>query len=120
MRAKIWAREQYNELLIGLNELDLYNEEQIVQIIEHAYLEGVSDSIADLVPEWIPVSERLPEENDACLVALDVSVFGNKGKAVDMGYINKGVWHDAHSEAPFAEINPVTHWQELPQLPDSD
>ena len=46
------------------------NEENIPIMKIGAYLDGYNKGLEDAKPKWIPVSERLPEYNYACLVTV--------------------------------------------------
>lgn len=57
--------------------------------------------------KWIPVAERLPEENKAVLVCLT-------SKVTAVARIINGEWRLAWNHAPIAV---VSHWMDLPKLP---
>ena len=42
-------------------------------------------------PKWIPVSERLPEE-DGCYL---VTTTGTNNSIIDIAYYTEGIWHKA-------------------------
>lgn len=55
--------------------------------------------------QWIPVSERLPDEDDPVLVSWD-------GCMVGIAWITKrGNWRDTEGKFP----RTVTHWMPLPE-----
>lgn len=61
------------------------------------------------VPRWIPVGERLPEEEQ------DVVVFTNEGTHV-AALDEDGIWCPSHGDGwMFPE---VTHWMPLPEPPE--
>ncbi|HBX2124196.1 TPA: DUF551 domain-containing protein [Klebsiella pneumoniae] len=65
---------------------------------------------APVVPGWIPVSERLPNENAeqqilACFKGGDISAL----------YYSDGRWDDAYGIVPIRQD--VTHWMPLPAAP---
>ena len=69
---------------------------------------------APVVPcKWIPVSERMPDENAeqqvlACFKGGDISTL----------YYFEGRWDDAYGIVPIRQD--VTHWQSLPEPPQED
>lgn len=57
---------------------------------------------------WIPVTERLPHNED------DVLVYVSKSRAIDTGYYSEcGYW-----TVYACMSNDVTHWMPLPSAPD--
>ena len=44
-----------------------------LQYDRQQYEKGYADGVADTKPRWIPVSERLPEDNTKVLVTLDAT-----------------------------------------------
>jgi hypothetical protein len=80
------------------------------------WMHQAADAIEELSkPRWIPVTERLPEENVVVLV------FG--GKSIYTAYYGKSkyggglVWHKLNSKNHYC--NP-THWMPLPELPKEE
>lgn len=67
----------------------------------------VADAL-DLMKEqqWIPVSERLPQDDE------DVLVWVN-GTHRDMAYRDEGVWYDEEHN----HLKNITHWMPLPKPP---
>lgn len=55
--------------------------------------------------KWIKVSERLPEEGIWV-------IFCNNKNSINFGYLTEK-WYDNNC----FEVNNVTHWQNLPELP---
>lgn len=56
-------------------------------------IEGLEDHIRDLakmVPKWISVEERLPENEKAVLIATKWSCMGMRGTAVSCGFYTNG------------------------------
>ena len=80
---------------------------------EQAYKRGYEDGKQDAM-KWIPVTERLPEEND------DVLCYrGNHiGVLMDV-YTYKGdnKWEDSYGYWNYTDIEGITHWMPLPQPP---
>lgn len=65
------------------------------------------------VQQWIPTSERLPEENCKCLVCVDVDVWGKEYKAIAVEQYNED-WLGWYSDG--GKIPNVTHWMPLPSV----
>ena len=96
--AKGETDEIFSEAADAIEELTVINERQLLEI---AVLSK---------PKWIPVTERLPDENDVVLItdSLDVGT----------GYLIHGYgWI-----SPFDDIDMshVSHWMPLPQPPKED
>ena len=82
--------------------------------------------------KWIPVSERLPEEDGYYLVAKkifnnsifqDVLSFAKDGRKVDKYDFHRGwknVWYCYDSEWGHLTIDNVTHWMPLPEPPKGE
>ena len=67
------------------------------------------ERLKEQIPKWIPVTERLP--NNQCNVLCD-----DDGRVVVGYYTDEEVgWHDMHSY----KIYP-THWMPLPKPPESE
>lgn len=63
---------------------------------------------ADVRPRWIPVTERLPDEDDEVLVVA-VNDFNHDDRWVSIDWLYSGMWQQH-------EI--VTHWMPLPEPPE--
>lgn len=65
--------------------------------------------------EWIPVEERLPEENglisDKVLIAQGVH-----DKQISFGWLRNGIWVTSDM-VPFVRQELITHWMPLPDKP---
>lgn len=63
-------------------------------------------------PRWIPVTERLPEDDD------DVLIMPRNANCVNVGYfnVNSKAWYDYVGMVP-ADI---THWMPLPEAPKEE
>ena len=83
------------------------------------------------VPQWIPVTERLPEEDGAYLVTtncfgkhqvIDVRSFAKDGETVNKYDLagEKYVWYFYDSEYGYVSTNCVTHWMQLPDPPKGE
>ena len=82
--------------------------------------------------EWIPVTERLPEEDGYYLVAKKifnnsilqkVLSFAKDGRKVDKYDFHrewKNVWHYYDSEWGYITVDSVTHWMPLPEPPKGE
>lgn len=64
--------------------------------------------------KWIPVSERLPEDESDVLGYLRL---GEEGRIYPAHYA-KGVWWDCIFNTP--ATNTTTHWMPLPEPPKED
>lgn len=79
--------------------------------------------LATTVDEWIPCSERLPEENGHYLVTYHCKSYGNYLPLFDDIYVRKmrfqnGKWmfpRNIDKEAQADEYQEVIAWQPLPQ-----
>lgn len=63
-------------------------------------------------PRWIPVAERLPDEDALCAVRLLVS--GTYAYSACATFTKGGLWEMAIMHNPKC----ITHWLELPALPE--
>lgn len=64
------------------------------------------------VHRWIPVTERLPEKFENCLIA------NKRGKHYD---IDKGWWNGSFFDrCAKGSYSNVTHWMPLPELPKEE
>ena len=84
------------------------------------------------VQKWIPVTERLPEEDGDYLVAKkifnntirqEVLSFAKDGRKVDKYDFHRGwknVWYRYDSEWGHLTIDDVTHWMPLPEPPKGE
>ena len=82
--------------------------------------------------KWIPVKERLPEEDGYYLVAKkifnnsilqEVLSFAKDGRKVDKYDFHrewKNVWHYYDSEWGHITVDSVTHWMPLPEPPKGE
>lgn len=85
-------------------------EEKIKRIADHLISNGVT------VQEWIPVTERLPEEGDYALCVLKGFNYGGKIQ------VCKFVPADKFKDKPYFKhfrngFPSVTHWMPLPKPP---
>ena len=108
------VREKLIELLTNSQQLDVLDwatgwEEAVNYLIAH----GVT------VQEWIPVTERLPEEGEYVLCVLKGFSYGGKIQ------VCKFVPADKFKEKPYFEhfrngFPSVTHWMPLPNPPKAE
>ena len=113
--------------------------EKLIELLSQVqYLGGLEEKIADhliangvTVQKWIPVSERLPEEDDKYLVYMgwgrhywcEVLSFAKDGRKVDKYDFNRdweNVWYRYDSECGYLTIDNVTHWMHLPEPPKGE
>lgn len=108
-----------------INKIKSYKEKRS----SPAYESGFNDAIDRVVSllnsnplhppmeKWIPVSERLPENDDFVLICGEfpsgVDVFGQTH------YYSSGYWWDDNSGEPVTEAA-VTHWMPLPLHPKNE
>ena len=80
---------------------------------------------------WIPVAERLPEEDGSYLVTtnyfgkrkvINICGFAKDGETVDEYDLTgkKYVWYFYDNEYGFFSTDSVTHWMPLPKPPKED
>ena len=64
--------------------------------------------------KWIPVSERFPEENADVLCCRGNHI----GALMDVyTYKGDGKWEDTYGYWNYTDIEGITHWMPLPELP---
>jgi hypothetical protein len=68
--------------------------------------------------DWVPVTERLPEDLEDVLVVRVHGKIGD-GPVVDMGWWYDGHWWMVGEDFPLSDAAEVTHWMPLPALPES-
>ena len=97
-------------------------------------LEAVADYLLDNgvtfakdinVPSWIPVTERLPEDdlpNDSKVRQIKVFVaYKTNGRWVTRTQIRaKGYWHSNDKWEWIKGTDPITHWMPLPEPPKEE
>ena len=101
--------------------------------LAHLSLVAANDLIANgvTVQKWIPVTERLPEEDNEYLVFEKHSYgtqtrilrFAKDGRKVDKYDFHRGwknVWYYYDSEWGHITIDDVTHWMPLPEPPKGE
>ncbi len=81
--------------------------------------------------EWIPVTERLPEEDGSYLcfsqycgsswcAVRGFAKDGRKKDEYDFQRRWKNVWYDYDSEYGYCVIDSITHWMPLPEPPKEE
>ena len=97
--------------------------EKLVELIESARYWGsnTSEEIADhlisngvTVQEWIPVKDRLPEDDSDVLAYSSIE---EESRIYPACYSN-GVWFDCVFNAPATDT--TTHWMPIPQPPKGE
>jgi len=73
---------------------------------DKAAFTALVDALAE--PEWIPVSERLPEPHTDVLVVIPPPPLAPLSTRVCLGYLAGGEWHPIHD---------ISHWRPLPAPP---
>lgn len=80
-------------------------------------LEAEVKELKEQVPEWIPVSERLPNENESCLIITNslfaLAEFKFIDPEVEFAFVAEGYTYDIDEETGFDQTE-ITHWQKLP------
>lgn len=69
---------------------------------EGKFLKWLNSESTEAERRWIPVSERLPEE-DACYL---VTTSGTNNDIIDIAYYTEGIWHKASR---------IKAWMPLPE-----
>ena len=116
------VREKLIDLLTGYS---IDTKPDVEYVADHLIANGVT------VQEWIPVTERLPQEDGSYLVTInsfngrkyiDVRWFAKDGETVDEYELagQKNVWYYYDSEWGYISIDSVTHWMSLPRLPKGE
>ena len=83
---------------------------------DHTEDEYIADTLLDngvTVQEWIPVTERLPEN-----IANRVLVVCERSNGVFYAHYEKPFWINLETDKPF--ISTVTHWMPLPEPPKGE
>ena len=81
---------------------------------ELAYKHGYEKGYNAGKPKWIPVSERLPEDDSDVLAYLRI---GEEGRIYPANYA-KSMWFDCIFNTP--ATNTTTHWMPLPEPPKEE
>ena len=94
---------------MGFDDFEEFDEETVADIADHLIANGVTFAKDNNVPnKWIPVTERLPE-NEANVLAY--SEDGEEGRIFPANYAKK-IWWDCIFNI---RILSVTHWMPLPE-----
>jgi|SRR6478736_9631547 len=90
--------------------------EEVFDAVINSYNKGVQWAIPKCQPEWVPVTERLPEIGSRVL-CIDNHDFVEIGcfRINHSHGANKPIFMDEQDEQP-SQLNP-THWMPLPQPP---
>lgn len=73
---------------------------------------------AQAVPQWIPVSERLPDEGVLCIVFWVNGVVNNHFEYYKPTHIQG--YFDSVIDGCVLELDEVTHWMPLPAAPEQN
>ena len=99
------------------------------------YSNDAAKKIAEKVPKWIPVAERLPDENGKYLTVFTLNtippspVIEVSCYAKDLYKIDKYDFHDKKrkhgfyqydSECGYFEMSDISHWMPLPEPPKGE
>ncbi len=122
------TREKLIEVLGGFDiwhkpMKECWMPEAVERLADHLIANGVT------VQKWIPVTERLPEQDGKYLVCKnlfgDVYIktvwFAKDARKVDKFDFRcrwKNVWYDYDNEWGHYEVGAVTHWMPLPEPPE--
>lgn len=96
-----------NKLLNILNKLNV----AIVNAIDGVH----TICMVRLQPHWIPVAEKLPEENGKYIVTACYDIWDSTVVMVAEYYIGSRTWYDECCECSLEGI--VTHWMPMPEPP---
>ena len=85
---------------------------------ENKNWEKAMKTALDFIPQWIPVTERLPEEWKSVLTYQPYKNDREKPLIRISWYIGAGIWRECE-QANTLEL-PVTHWMPLPEPPKEE
>ena len=102
-----WAES--NCYILGLDEYGDYENN-----LTFSAFDGYKAAKAQAVPQWIPVSERLPEHKDG-MWSDPVIAMSDTGDVFRLSYC--GGWQRTSSFMDSGSSN-VTHWMPLPAAPE--
>ena len=106
-------REKLIELLWKYDQMRMMRM-SIEECTDHLIANGVT------VQKWIPVTERLPEEDDKYLCAVKGTITGYSYTKV-MWYSTKRGFHYSDPDLGDMPMNSyVTHWMPLPDPPKGE
>ena len=102
----------YYDLTYGRDQLKSYVDAMVYAKLHSSSDKALSDLVKQAEPRWIPVEEKLPEENGFYLCCYEAK--HRDGVAMDEGlsilqYLDQK-WH-------LNEMYIVTHWMPLPEPP---
>ena len=101
------VREKLVELIIDAKRTDPETGSFTEYLADHLISNGIT------VQEWIPVTERLPEN-----IANRVLVVCERSNGVFYAHYEKPFWINLETDKPF--ISTVTHWMPLPEPPKGE
>lgn len=112
------TREKLIELIVQGNIMAFGKSESFAEIIaDHLIANGVTLDNQVASSKWIPVTERLPDEDDDVLCCRGNHI----GALIDVyTYKGDGKWEDSYGYWNYTDIEGITHWMPLPQPPKGE
>ena len=102
------VREKLADLIIDAKRTDPETGSFTEYLADHLIANGV------MVQEWVPVDDRLPEDDSDVLA---YSRIGEESRIYPACYSN-GVWFDCVFNAPATDT--TTHWMPMPNPPKGE
>ena len=102
---------------------DLISRQATIDDIEknayrHTYLEQIIDIVSALpsAQQWIPCSERVPEENEMVLISAKyIGHLSNNAPYVEEGFFTHDGWYSAYGDNYSELLAKVVAWMPLPK-----
>lgn len=121
-------REKLIEILENTESAIYWNSEDkgfIQKIADHLLTNGVTFAKDTNVPSWIPVSERLPEDDlpkdsKSKQIKVLVAYMVNGYWVIRTNLRKKGKRHRRPDEWAWSVSAPITHWMLLPEPPKEE
>lgn len=124
-------REKLIELIMSSNKVSGFAGGLADYLIANGVRLEEKQATSDKASNWIPVTERLPEEDGTYLV-FEKHRYGTQTRTIhfakdarkvdkyDFHRSWKKVWYEYDSEWGHYTIDDVTHWMPLPQPPKGE